>query len=74
MTMRLPIVTRLALGASLLVASLTACAGYQPINAVHVASHPVGPQGIEDHRPMIAVDGAKSVLPQGDPMPSGPVG
>jgi hypothetical protein len=65
MTVRLPKVTRLALSASLFIASLTGCAGSQSANAVPVANHAVRPQGIAEYRPMTAVGGAKSVLPEG---------
>lgn len=65
MQMRLPIATRPALFAFLLIASLTACAGYQPINAVPAANHGFVPQGNEHYRPMIAAGGARSMLPEG---------
>jgi len=65
MLVRPPKAVRLALGGFLLFASLTACAGYQPIDAVRVATHVVGPQGLDGYRPMIAIDGARSVLPEG---------
>jgi hypothetical protein len=58
---RLPTINRLALGVSFLVTSLTACAGLQPTNAVGSA----GLQGAEHYRPMTAIEGAKSVLPEG---------
>jgi hypothetical protein len=65
MLVRLPTVTRLALGASLLVASLTACSGYQPANSGFVPNQAVGPQKVEHYRPMIGIGGARSELPQG---------
>jgi hypothetical protein len=65
MFVRLPKVTRLALSACLLIASLTACTGYQATNAVPVVDHAVGPQRIGVYRPMIAIDGSQSVLPEG---------
>jgi hypothetical protein len=65
MLMRLPTVTRLAPGAFLLIASLSACGGYQPTNAVGAANQALRLQGIEQYRPMIAIDGARSVLPDG---------
>jgi|HubBroStandDraft_1064217.scaffolds.fasta_scaffold173272_1 hypothetical protein len=61
MLVRLSAVTRLALGASFVFTSLTACTGLQPTNAVSTA----GPQGVEQYRPMIAIDGARSMLPEG---------
>jgi hypothetical protein len=65
MIVRVPPVTRLALGGFLLVASLTACAGNQAMNAVPASNHAVGPQRIQDYRPMVEIGGAKSVLPEG---------
>jgi hypothetical protein len=61
MFVRPPTVKRLALGASFLFTSLTACAGLQPTNAIGSA----GLQGVEHYRPMIAIDGSRSVLPEG---------
>jgi hypothetical protein len=65
MLVRLPTVTRLALSAFLLIASLTACSGFQPTNAVPGANHALSRQAIEGYRPMIAIDGSRSVLPEG---------
>ena len=69
MLMRLPTVTRLALSAPLLVALLTACSGYEPTNAVNEPNRAFGdqsgPRVIANYRPMVAIDGARSVLPEG---------
>lgn len=58
MLVSLSTVTRLALGASFVFTSLTACTGLQPTNAVGSA----GPLVVQQYRPMIAIDGARSVL------------
>jgi hypothetical protein len=65
MIVRLPSLTRLALGVSFLFASLTACAGFQPTNAVDSPNQAGRQQGVEQYQPMIALDGARSVLPKG---------
>ena len=65
MLVRLPTVTRLALGVAFLFTSLTACAGFQSTNAVDSRNQAVTPQWVEHYQPMLASDGARSVLPEG---------
>ena len=65
MLVRLPTVARLALGVSFLLASLTACVGLQPTSSVDSPNQAVRPQWAEHYRPMLAIDGSRSVLPEG---------
>jgi len=61
MLVRLPTVNRLALGVSFLFMLLTGL--HRP--PANKRRRPVGLQGVEHYRPMIAIDGVRSVLPEG---------
>jgi hypothetical protein len=65
MLVRLPTTTQLALGAGLLLASASACVGYQPTNAAYAANQAFGVQAIGQYRQMITIAGVRSVLPEG---------